>query len=101
MTYKENITAILECCFAGFKQEIIEAACNRILGLKPKTGHWIRVDKTNVKCSACEVIHMIAQYPSGKIAWCPNCGAKMVELQEYKNKKCEDCTERKAREANE
>lgn len=36
MTRKENITAILECCFAGFKEEIIEAACNRILGLKPK-----------------------------------------------------------------
>lgn len=36
MTYKENITAILECCFAGFKEEIIEGACNRILGLDPK-----------------------------------------------------------------
>lgn len=35
MTYKENITAILECCFAGFKQEIIEGACNRILELEP------------------------------------------------------------------
>lgn len=35
MTYKENIKAILECCFAGFKQEIIEAACNRILELEP------------------------------------------------------------------
>lgn len=58
-----------------------------------KTGHWIRVDKTKVKCSACEVIHMIAQYPNAKISWCPNCGAKMIEPQEYKNKKCEDCTE--------
>lgn len=35
MTYKENIKAILECCFAGFKQEIIEGACNRILELEP------------------------------------------------------------------
>lgn len=39
MTYKENITAILECCFAGFKEEIIDSACNRILGLEPKTEH--------------------------------------------------------------
>ena len=31
MTHKENITAILECCFAGFKEEIIDSACNRIL----------------------------------------------------------------------
>lgn len=36
MTYKENITAILKCCFAGFKEEIIEGACNRILELAPK-----------------------------------------------------------------
>lgn len=35
MTYKENITAILECCFAGFKEEIIDSACNRILELSP------------------------------------------------------------------
>lgn len=30
-----------------------------------------------------------------KCKWdfCPNCGAKMVELPEDKNKKCEDCTE--------
>lgn len=31
MTHKENITAILECYFAGFKKEIIDSACNRIL----------------------------------------------------------------------
>lgn len=31
MTHKENITAILECYFSGFKKEIIDSACNRIL----------------------------------------------------------------------
>ena len=31
MTHKENIRAILECHFAGFKEEIIDSACNRIL----------------------------------------------------------------------
>lgn len=36
MTYKENITAILECYFTGFKKEIIDSACNRILEQKPK-----------------------------------------------------------------
>ena len=37
MTYKENIMAILECNFAGFKKEIIESACNRILEQDPNT----------------------------------------------------------------
>lgn len=39
MTYKENIKAILECYFTGFKEEIIDSACNRILEQEPKTGH--------------------------------------------------------------
>lgn len=49
---------------------------------KPKTGHWVRVDENKLRCSACEVIHLIAQYPNGKIGWCPNCGAKMIKPQE-------------------
>ena len=45
---------------------------------QPKTGHWIRrIDKNKLKCSECDVIHLIAQYPLAKIDWCPNCGAKM------------------------
>jgi hypothetical protein len=43
---------------------------------QPKTGHWIRVDKDKLRCSKCDVIHFIAQYPPGKITWCPNCGSK-------------------------
>ncbi len=35
MTYKENITAILECYFTGFKKGIIDSACNRILEQEP------------------------------------------------------------------
>ncbi len=49
---------------------------------RPKVGQWIRVDKDKLRCSKCEIIHLIAQYPNGKINWCPNCGAKMIELQE-------------------
>lgn len=30
MTFKENIRAILECYFAGFKDEIIDRCCDRI-----------------------------------------------------------------------
>ena len=39
MTTEQNIRAILECNFAGFKEEIIDSACNRILEQEPKTGH--------------------------------------------------------------
>ena len=38
MTYKENITAILECYFTGFKKEIIDSACNRILEVESCEG---------------------------------------------------------------
>lgn len=47
-----------------------------------KKGQWIRVDKDKLRCSECEVIHLIAQYPNGKINWCPNCGAKMEGAEE-------------------
>lgn len=41
-------------------------------------GHWEQVDDTKCKCSECEIITMIAQYPIGADAnYCPNCGAKM------------------------
>lgn len=85
MTYKENIKAILECCFAGFKEEIIEAACNRILEIEQKTGHWIMTSDyytgaygtiDYVKCSCCGKDSL----EEGN--FCPNCGAKMVEPKE-------------------
>lgn len=53
-----------------------------ISDIQPNTGRWIRVDKDKLRCSECEVIHLIAQYPNGKVDWCPNCGARMLEPQE-------------------
>lgn len=45
-----------------------------------RIGHWIRVDDTKLKCSECEVILFIAQYPTaGQINYCPNCGSKMCD----------------------
>lgn len=42
-----------------------------------KRGHWIQVDDTKCRCSECDVITLIAQYPHGEKNYCPNCGAKM------------------------
>lgn len=40
MTYEENVRAILESNFAGFKEEVIDTACKMILGLRTY-GEWI------------------------------------------------------------
>ena len=42
-----------------------------------KHGYWIRVDNTKCRCSECDIIHMIAQYPHGEINYCPNCGRRI------------------------
>jgi hypothetical protein len=93
MTHRENITAILECYFAGFKKEIIDSACNRILEQGSKTGHWILNDNQGVQavgfltyhCSECgrEIcskyhgkISLLKEYP-----YC-HCGARMVGPQD-------------------
>ena len=36
-------------------------------------------DDNKQRCSRCDVIHLIAQYPHGQAIYCPNCGAKMDE----------------------
>lgn len=33
MTYEQNVKAVLECCFSGFKEEIIDGACKSICEL--------------------------------------------------------------------
>lgn len=43
-----------------------------------KHGQWIETnDDTMKRCSECDVICLIAQYPHGKANFCPNCGARM------------------------
>lgn len=40
-------------------------------------GRWIPThDADKLRCSRCDVIHLIAQYPHGEINYCPNCGAR-------------------------
>lgn len=43
-----------------------------------KRGTWENTNTPNqLRCSNCEIIHFIAQYPHGEINYCPNCGARM------------------------
>lgn len=52
-------------------------------GEKPKTGHWIFVDKAHehAHCSECDYgnVDLLDGRPHN---YCPNCGARMVEPQE-------------------
>ena len=53
--------------------------------LRPQ-GWWLPTnDNDKKRCSRCDVIHLIAQYPHGQANYCPNCGAKMdVEREDTK-----------------
>lgn len=43
-----------------------------------KRGTWENTNTPNqLRCSNCEIIHFIAQYPHGEINYCPNCGARL------------------------
>lgn len=89
LTYEQNVKAILECIFAGYKDELIEIACKGICTLKdteerkPKTGHWIYDKKSDLsKCSICG-----AYCPHDKLGrietyYCSYCGARMQEVEE-------------------
>lgn len=81
MTHKENIRAILECNFAGFKDEIIDNACNRILEQEPKTGRWVKKENDICwwyVCSECGQEPLKNKWNYDELSrYCPNCGAKM------------------------
>ena len=43
-----------------------------------KHGRWENTNTPNqLRCSNCEIIHFIVQYPHGEINYCPNCGIRM------------------------
>lgn len=90
MTYKENVKAILECFFTGFKEEIIDSACDRILDIQqkpPKTAHWIEHNPKDglswvgpmYECSRCHC------YAASESNFCPRCGSKMTEQESEDN----------------
>lgn len=82
MIIHDNVKAILECNFAGFKDEIIENATERItdLHITERCGRWIHLDSDTDICSECAYWRnkneqgLISRY-----TYCPNCGARMEE----------------------
>ncbi len=95
MDYRTNVKAVLETCFAGFKDELIEAAADRICSVKAnplymvradgsiesikpkiKRGRWLKqiINGHNVDlCSSCWCT--CRKLPTWN--YCPHCGAKM------------------------
>ena len=63
MTYKENIRAILECHFTGFKEDIIDSACNRILEQEPSynsVNSLVESKLKNPKAKTFDILHFVA-----------------------------------------
>ena len=90
---EETYKAIMKP-FSTFKEQrthksVITEACIAIANGKPqepKTGHWIKtgyIDK--VTCSICKR-KMWNFWEVNDFNYCPNCGAKMVELKESEDK---------------
>lgn len=44
MDYRTNVKAVLETCFSGFKDELIEAAADRICSIKEKPLYMVKAD---------------------------------------------------------
>ena len=65
--------------------ELIAMECiKKVKELQPvKRGRWLNTNTLNhLRCSNCNVIHFIAQYPYWLINYCPNCGADMRDVPE-------------------
>lgn len=90
MDYRTNVKAVLETCFAGFKDELIEAATDMICNLKEKplymlkadgsieplqkTGKWRKL-VVGFGCPFCSLATNRRGYEFYN--YCPNCEAKL------------------------
>lgn len=91
MTNEQNIRAILECFFSGYKDEIIDLATKRILDtidaepVRHARNTWIETlgyHHCEFKCSNCGVEAWIVEggeLDGGNFDYCPGCGAKIVD----------------------
>lgn len=83
MNKETYIRAILESNFAGFKEEIIETAVKKIMEYDDpiRHGHWIVEEWINtIFCSECGNSWHIMDNDTETFNYCPNCGARMDEV---------------------
>lgn len=83
MTAKEAYVNIKDFDFScmnfplcGEEAEVHKEALRELIR-KQSNGRWIQIDETKCKCSECDTITYIAQYPRGQKNFCPNCGTDM------------------------
>lgn len=82
MTYEENVKAILESVFSGYRDDLIDVALRNIISLTPPQGEWIEgdtdvyYDLLDYKCSLCGYISL----ENGN--YCPNCGVSMIRKEQ-------------------
>lgn len=87
MTYEENVRAILESNFAGFKEEVIDTACKCICDLQSK-GKWIKeweevpitdgiMHQPYWSCPRCG--RKWEAYSAQFITFCSKCGMELID----------------------
>jgi len=84
LSFEGNVRAILECNFAGMKDELIDIATRRIVELKETPAKWIHRNDDHfdwLECPGCgygdegEVI--IKRLEDAPSIYCPCCGQRL------------------------
>nr|DAM57632.1 MAG TPA: Lsm2-8 spliceosome U6 Prp24-8 spliceosome U6 Prp24, SPLICING [Caudoviricetes sp.] len=72
----DDVGSCVSCMFRSSHVVLIREISD--VRLEVKHGTWENTNTPNqLRCSNCEIIHFIAQYPHGEINYCPNCGARL------------------------
>lgn len=71
-------------CQYAAKDDDAAAAIEALQAQLPKQGVWIRIDKHTIQCPLCHRYLDLRGVNAGRgdANYCPNCGAKMKEVQE-------------------
>ena len=82
MSKEENIRAVLQTHFSGFKEDIIESAVKMVIDLDVSHARWENKDGL-YECSMCGKTAPYYEDNGAIVYWpclnyCPNCGALMV-----------------------
>ena len=67
---------------AAFMGIQMRQAINNAPTIEPKHGRWIKISERNYKCSVCEDWWAGDEEEIKTLKYCPNCGARMDEVEE-------------------